>query len=121
IAVLAVVIYHLTGSWVPNGYLGVDVFFVVSGFIVSYAVAGRSEGMSFFRFVTDFYARRFTRIMPALLFCLLVTALLTFLFIPDAWLSRSISDTGYFAFFGLSNIFLSRGTNYFAPDTAFNP
>ncbi|MBZ9693569.1 MULTISPECIES: acyltransferase family protein [unclassified Mesorhizobium] len=121
VAVLSVVSYHLFGSGVPNGFLGVDVFFVISGFVVSYVVSSRYSGESAFHYVMDFYARRFTRIMPALLVCLLVSALATYLFVPDAWLSTSISDTAYFAFFGMSNIFLASGTDYFSPVTEFNP
>ena len=107
IAILSVVFYHLYGERLPNGFLGVDVFFVISGFVVSYTVSRRYRGQSAFHFVLDFYARRFTRIMPALLVCLLFSALATFLFVPDAWLSTSISRTASSAFVGLSNIFLA--------------
>ncbi|WP_266030166.1 acyltransferase family protein [Brucella intermedia] len=120
IAVSAVVLYHLSNSFIPNGFLGVDVFFVVSGFIVSYAVANRKYS-SFLGFISDFYARRFLRILPALLTCLLITALLTAIFIPEAWLSSSIETTGIFAIFGISNFFLSRGADYFSPVTEYNP
>ncbi|TSE04347.1 acyltransferase [Mesorhizobium intechi] len=121
IAILSVVFYHLYGDRLPNGFLGVDVFFVISGFVVSYTVSRRYRRQSAFHFVLDFYARRFTRIMPALLVCLLFTALATFLFVPDAWLSTSISKTASSAFVGLSNIFLAKGTDYFSPVTEFNP
>ncbi|WP_245318207.1 MULTISPECIES: acyltransferase [unclassified Mesorhizobium] len=121
IAILSVVFYHLYGDRFPNGFLGVDVFFVISGFVVSYTVSRRYRGQSAFHFVLEFYARRFTRIMPALLLCLLVSALATFLFVPDAWLSTSISKTASSAFVGLSNIFLAKGTDYFSPVTEFNP
>ncbi|MCA0030943.1 acyltransferase family protein [Mesorhizobium sp. B263B2A] len=121
IAILSVVFYHLYGDRLPNGFLGVDVFFVISGFVVSYTVSRRYRGQSAFHFVLEFYARRFTRIMPALLVCLLFSALATFLFVPDAWLSTSISKTASSAFVGLSNISLAKGTDYFSPVTEFNP
>ena len=120
LAVVTVVLYHLCKPLVPNGFLGVDVFFVISGFIVSYAVSNRNYS-SFVGFLSDFYARRFLRILPALLICLLVTAILTAIFVPEAWLSSSIDRTGFFAIFGLSNIYLSQGTDYFSPVTDFNP
>ncbi|MHA6687462.1 acyltransferase family protein [Mesorhizobium sp. A556] len=120
IAVVSVVLYHANQSLIANGYLGVDIFFVISGFIVSYSVAQRKYH-GFFQFVTDFYARRFVRIFPALFACLVVTSIATFLFIPDAFLSNSIDGTRNYAFIGLSNVFLARGTDYFSAVTEYNP
>lgn len=66
VAVTAVVCYHLHREWLPGGYLGVDVFFVISGYVVTGSLLHqRSSSMlpSFF----DFYARRVKRLGPALL------------------------------------------------------
>lgn len=120
IAVCSVFLYHLKSGLVPNGYLGVDIFFVISGFIVSYAVASR-PALSFGSFFLDFYARRFVRIVPALVACLLLTSLAAFLFIPDAWVSNAQYKTARMAFWGLSNIQLAGGTDYFSPVTEYNP
>lgn len=120
VAVLSVVFYHLRQNFVPNGYLGVDIFFVISGFIVSYSVAQRTRS-GLLTFIIDFYARRFLRIVPALMVCLIATGYASFLFVPEAWLSSSIDTTGLYAFFGISNIFLANGTDYFSPVTEFNP
>jgi peptidoglycan/LPS O-acetylase OafA/YrhL len=69
-----------------------------------------------------FYARRIQRIAPALLVCLVITALLTALIVPSAWLSDSIPRTGLFAYFGLSNLLLAKTSNdYFSPVAEFNP
>lgn len=76
VAVLAVVIYHLKASWVPCGFTRVDVFFVISGFIFSASV-GSIGKTSFLSFMLFFYARRIQRIAPALLVCLVSTAVLT--------------------------------------------
>lgn len=120
IAVCSVFLYHLNADLVPNGYLGVDIFFVISGFIVSYAVASR-PALSFGRFFLDFYARRFVRIIPALIVCLLLTSLAAILFIPDAWVSNTQYKTARMAFWGLSNVQLAGGTDYFSPITEYNP
>lgn len=120
IAVVSVVLYHTDQSLIANGYLGVDIFFVISGFIVSYSVSQRKYH-GFFQFVTDFYARRFIRIFPALFVCLVITSIATFLFVPDAFLSGSIDGTRNYAFLGLSNVFLARGTDYFSAVTEYNP
>lgn len=121
LAVLAVLVYHLHGPWLPGGFAGVDVFFVISGFVVSASVA-RASHQGFGLFLGEFYARRIRRIVPALLVCLLVTALFSALFIPSAWLSAANERTGLYAFFGLSNWVLAEGgRDYFAPVTEYNP
>jgi peptidoglycan/LPS O-acetylase OafA/YrhL len=121
LAVLAVFIYHLHSSWLPGGFVGVDVFFVISGFIVSASLAG-FKGQGLWQLIRYFYARRIKRIIPALLVCLLVTSVFTALFIPPSWLSSVNQKTGLFAIFGLSNFILAQnGRNYFAPTTEFNP
>ena len=121
IAVISVVLYHLKDSYLPGGFSGVDVFFVISGFVVSISMAN-FKGRNFFTFVTTFYARRMKRILPALLFCVLMTGLFAALFIPGSWLSDTNQKTGLFALFGLSNFILAAtGNDYFSPKTDFNP
>lgn len=121
IAVLAVVSYHLAPGVLPGGFAGVDVFFVISGFVVT--ISSLSRGIdSPAAFFGDFLARRFLRILPALIVCLLVTSLASTLWIPAAWLSDSIPRTGRLAFFGMSNIELARNADdYFSPVSTFNP
>ncbi|HEY3596918.1 MAG TPA: acyltransferase, partial [Paraburkholderia sp.] len=121
IAVLAVIVYHLHPQWLPGGLAGVDIFFVISGFVVSASVGGLSS-ISLSKFILYFYARRVQRIAPALVVCLLTTAIASALFIPSAWLSDTNSKTGIFAFFGLSNLVLAKtGNDYFSPRVEFNP
>lgn len=121
IAVLAVIVYHLDPRWLPGGFLGVDVFFVISGFVVSASV-DRLPPVSAAAGLLRFYARRLRRIAPALLACLLVTALVSALFIPESWLSETSDRTGRMAFVGLSNwVLASTGNDYFSPRTEFNP
>jgi peptidoglycan/LPS O-acetylase OafA/YrhL len=121
IAVVAVMIYHLVPKALPGGFVGVDVFFVISGYVVTGSLL-RDRGLSLGRFIAAFYARRFRRIIPALVVCLCVTVLAAVAFIPEAWLSRSMQDTALNAFFGLSNFALvSSDDGYFAPRSEFNP
>jgi peptidoglycan/LPS O-acetylase OafA/YrhL len=121
VAVLAVVIYHLHAAWLPGGFAGVDVFFVISGFIVSASV-GNLDRMGLHRFLSFFYARRILRIAPALLVMLITTTYVSALLIPEAWLSQTNQKTGLYAFFGLSNLILARTSNdYFSPLVDFNP
>jgi peptidoglycan/LPS O-acetylase OafA/YrhL len=121
IAVLAVIVYHLNPHWLPGGLSGVDIFFVISGFVVSASLADfrKSTPHAFFAY---FYARRMLRILPALVTCLLVTHVFAMMFVPFSWLSDSNQRTGLYAFFGVSNFFLARiHNNYFEPRADFNP
>ena len=121
IAIAAVVAYHLDPRWLPGGFAGVDMFFVISGFVVSASVAD-FDANSAWAFAGRFYARRVRRILPALLFCLACTALLCVLFVPPAWLNEGSERTGLFAMFGLANFELARnGNDYFSPQVDFNP
>jgi len=86
VAVVSVILYHLNAALMPGGFTGVDLFFVISGYVVS-ASLGRDAGQPFATMLRRFYARRILRIVPALLACLLVTTALTVLLIPNSWLS----------------------------------
>lgn len=63
VAVLSVIIFHLNNRWLPGGFLGVDIFFVISGFLITGIILSEIQNGSFsFR---DFYTRRIKRIYPA--------------------------------------------------------
>ena len=120
-AVIAVILYHLNERLLPGGFVGVDVFFVISGFVVTASIA-HLNFKSFPQFLAFFYMRRIRRIYPALVCCLLVTTMCYVLFIPRAWLSNTIENTGVAAFFGLSNVVLGSNTDtYFSPRSEYNP
>jgi len=121
LAVLSVVAYHLRPGLLPGGFSGVDIFFAISGFVVTGAMMGkhfdRLPAM-----LGYFYARRLVRIMPALLAMLLMAILVNQMLIPEAWLSSAVPQTARFAFFGLSNIVLATDTDgYFGIQAGFNP
>lgn len=121
VAVLSVVIFHFRATLLPGGFSGVDVFFVISGYVVSASLANRQDA-SFGSYLIGFYARRIVRIFPALLVCLLITALFTSLLVPSSWLSETTARTGMAAVFGLSNFALVLFSDgYFAPRAEFNP
>lgn len=121
VAVLAVILFHLDSSFLPGGFTGVDVFFVISGYVISKSLSNKTSP-GFFSYLGDFYKRRFIRIIPALLFCLVVTTILTTLFVPASWLSKANDYTGLAAFFGVSNLVLVNYANdYFSPAAEFNP
>ena len=121
VAVISVMLYHLSSGWLPGGFVGVDIFFVISGFVVSASLAAAPHDR-FHRFVAFFYARRLARIAPALVLVLLASALAATLLIPRAWLSDFNEKTALYAFFGLSNWLMQNNADtYFAPRAEFNP
>lgn len=72
VAVLSVVGFHAFPAWISGGFVGVDIFFVISGFLISSIILG---GLSKNKFsFVEFYSRRVRRIFPALLLMLIVTA-----------------------------------------------
>lgn len=121
IAVLAVMVFHLEATLLPGGFTGVDIFFVISGYVVARSLMQHGD-TAFLPYLASFYRRRVLRLLPALAVCLSVTAVLVIVFIPQAWLSQSIATTGLAAFFGVSNIALANNTDsYFSPAVEFNP
>lgn len=120
IAVLSVILFHLNASFLPGGFSGVDVFFVISGYVVSTSLA-RETQTSFFKFVGNFYARRIVRIYPALVVCIVLVGFLQTLIMPSSWLSTTSNKTALSAFFGLSNFALILyNDGYFSPRVEFN-
>lgn len=121
LAVLSVIVYHLSQRLLPGGFSGVDVFFVISGYVVSASMA-HQRATRLGTFILEFYAKRIRRIVPALVACLTLTSILAVLFIPQSWLSDNSRNTGALAFFGVSNLSLMQsGDDYFAPRAEFNP
>lgn len=120
LAVASVVIYHLNGL-LPGGFVGVDIFFVISGFVVAHS-ARHLPVATARAFMLAFYARRLMRIAPALIVCVVLSSLATVLLVPNAWLSEANARTGLAALFGLSNYVLALSANdYWAPRAEFNP
>lgn len=114
IAVLSVVIYHFSKDWLPGGFVGVDVFFVISGFLIS-SILIPSIAEQRFSF-SDFYLRRIRRIIPATLFCVGVTvAVCSAFYTPTDGLL--VAKSGLAALFSVSNLYFLQGirTDYFAP------
>lgn len=122
IAVLSVIVFHLNlfDLW-PGGFTGVDLFFVLSGYVISRSLHDHGQ-QRFMVFLLGFYRRRVLRLLPALLLVLSVSVIVAALLIPPVWLSDHHQSTGLGAFFGLSNVVMAGNTDtYFAPRADLNP
>lgn len=122
IAVIAVLIHHIDPHWLPGGFLGVDLFFVISGYVVTASLARRQEA-NWRQMLVGFYSRRFRRLLPALLLMVALTAVLFSTFVSPANDTYSQSmRTGMASLIGVSNLYLlKQGNNYFDFGTQFNP
>jgi peptidoglycan/LPS O-acetylase OafA/YrhL len=123
VAVLMVVLYHaalLSGSslQLPGGFLGVDLFFVISGFLITGLLVRereRSGTISFLRF----YARRVRRILPAAVATLLIVLPLAYILVPLGSRPDALTD-GASAALSIANIRYAMTTDYFNP-TQYSP
>ena len=120
LAIIAVIINHYFRDILPSGYLGVDIFFVISGYVIT-SVLINWRHLSFKDFILDFYQRRIKRLLPALLLCVAVTCMVGFIFIPPSPYFDDSWKTGVYSLFGFSNIYLLRdATDYFGNRAEFN-
>ncbi len=110
LAVLGVVGYHAFPQWFQGGFVGVDVFFVISGYLIT-SIILRNLGQSNFSF-TDFYARRIRRIFPALIPVMLAVLVFGW-YIPPPTDFKIIGEHTTAAAGFFSNIVYWRESNYF--------
>ena len=110
VAILSVLVFHAFPGYLPGGFVGVDVFFVISGFLIS-GIILKDLGRGRFSFA-DFYARRVARIFPALI--LVLTACLAFgwfVLLPDEYVQLGKHTVAGAAF--MSNLLLWHQSGYF--------
>ena len=111
LAVIAVMFYHLGFTWIPGGFLGVDLFFVISGYVITRLLLdsiAQSGGLD----LRGFYIARLRRLLPALLFMLTTTIIAVGIWAPDT-IKRLLIDTP-FALTGSINWWLvAREQDYF--------
>jgi peptidoglycan/LPS O-acetylase OafA/YrhL len=118
LAVLAVIVFHNgsdnpTTRWLPDGALGVDIFFVLSGFLITSLLlidhAHRGSTVS-----RRFWVRRLRRLLPAVFVLLAITAFYALLFAPP-WQLSSIREGGFATLFYAQNWYILSGRSTFTP------
>jgi peptidoglycan/LPS O-acetylase OafA/YrhL len=111
IAVTAVVLYHLGISWIPGGFLGVDLFFVISGYVITRLILD-SINQSSALDLRAFYAARLRRIYPGFLFMVVCTILFIGVWAPEA-IKRFLSDLPYALTGTINWLLVARHQDYF--------
>jgi peptidoglycan/LPS O-acetylase OafA/YrhL len=120
IAVAAVVAQHAWPGLLPGGFAGVDMFFVLSGYLITRILVAELEPTGRINLWT-FYARRVRRILPAALLAIVSTCLLYLVLLGPA-LPLTMRDEALAATFSVSNIlFANRAVDYFAANPALSP
>ena len=102
IAVVAVIVNHFTNSILLSGYLGVDIFFVISGYVITSSIYNQ-KNKTFIKFLGDFYAKRIKRLIPALIFYVLLMSIIICLLRASV---TGVLQNAMASLFGLSNIAL---------------
>lgn len=118
VAVAAIVIHHAVPSLLPGGFVGVDVFFVISGYLITWLIADAREAGTFSW--GGFYLRRARRIAPAYALVVLVTAALAVVIETPRLLAMTGAATAASGLF-LTNILFAQTQGYFAPGAQQNP
>jgi len=118
VAVAAIVVHHAFPDLLPGGFVGVDVFFVISGFLITRLIAEARDAGSFSW--GGFYLRRARRIIPAYLLVVLVTAALAVVIEMPRLLAMTGAATATSGLF-LTNILFTQTAGYFAPGAQQNP
>lgn len=119
IAVLSVLLHHLNAALLPGGFIGVDVFFVISGYLITGQVHKEIQQGMFS--IGQFYKRRINRIVPALVTVIVATLCAGFVLLSPSDLLL-LARSAVYSIFGLSNLFFWREYgNYFAASSAEAP
>jgi peptidoglycan/LPS O-acetylase OafA/YrhL len=118
IAVLLVVAYHIQTRFTHGGFIGVDVFFVISGFLITSIVFRDLEKSRFT--ITEFYVRRIRRIAPALIGVLIATSITAYFYLLPSEL-KGYSCSLLAALFSGSNFYFWDQTGYFNAQNSMMP
>ncbi|GAA5093835.1 acyltransferase family protein [Wohlfahrtiimonas larvae] len=109
-AVLAVIIFHFNPQWLPGGFVGVDVFFVISGYLMT-SIIFRGLNQQFFS-LRNFYSSRIKRIIPALLVLVIILMILGYFFLGSISY-RNLSKESIRSLLFVSNFLYWRDSGYF--------
>lgn len=119
IAVIAVLIFHFWPNRLPGGYVGVDIFFVISGFLITLHLLNRAP--TTFKKLTDFWVKRMRRLLPAATSVLVVIAAASLVWLPSTMVPRMAQEVMAAAVYGENWMLASTATDYLASEDAPSP
>ncbi len=118
LAVIPVIFFHAGFSFLSGGFVGVDVFFVISGYLITSIIIKELNNNKFS--IKRFYERRARRILPALIFVILISSIISFIFLTKSELGsyfKSVIATLLF----FSNFYFYKTTPYFQSESDLEP
>ncbi|KQO11399.1 hypothetical protein ASF06_01715 [Agreia sp. Leaf244] len=113
-------LYHVHSGWLPGGFIGVDIFFVISGFLITQQMLREREKTGRIGLVR-FYSKRMTRLIPAATAVLMVTAGSVYLFVPRIHWSQFGQDIVGAGAYVINWTLAARSVDYLAEDAAASP
>ena len=117
LAVALILVFHLSALLLPGGYIGVDVFFVISGFLITghlWREVEKNGTVSLSRF----WSRRVRRLLPASLLVLLCSAVITLTIMPETLRAQNLTEIGFATIYAVNWLLASNSVDYMAAENA---
>jgi peptidoglycan/LPS O-acetylase OafA/YrhL len=111
ISVMAILVYHLMPNWLPGGFVGVDIFFIISGFLITSLLLDEIQNNGRIN-LPLFYMRRFKRLFPSFILVILIAVIAAY-FLFDVNKFISLTKTALVSVFGVSNFYFYQTASYF--------
>jgi peptidoglycan/LPS O-acetylase OafA/YrhL len=118
VAVMAVIAYHYGATWLPGGFTGVDIFFVISGFLITSNIWAATQKGEFS--LVEFYSGRIRRILPALLITI-TSAMIAASFVLTPGDMSSLAASAKYSALGFGNFYFYANTGYFDREAELQP
>lgn len=116
IAIMPILLFHLDTALCPGGYVGVDIFFVISGYLITRMIVTQGKSFS----LLTFYRRRFFRLFPALL-ATLAASLAAGWLVLGPYEYAQLARSAIMAVFGVSNFYFLGAVDYFSSSSLSHP
>jgi len=119
VAIISVILFHLNLDYFKGGFVGVDIFFVISGFLITQWFVKRSS-IKNFSLLKIFFENRIKRLIPLLFFVKIIILIFGFI-LMNSYQYKLLIDQNLYSLFFLSNIYLWKNSDYFSLNTFENP
>src|ERR1700760_737805 len=120
VAIAAIVVYHADISLLPGGFVGVDIFFVISGYLITTLLTRELEATGTVA-LTQFYARRIRRLLPALGLTVICTLATVSVFLSPLEVDTAAKTAIATALYVSNFYFIAQAADYFSPNSQHDP